>query len=379
MPNGVVTRKGRPGLWLRFNAKVRTADGRTLRRSILHKAQATTMAAAVREAALLRQQVEQQLLEDDVACRRKGGPTWGDAVDLYLADCIRRRTRHDRECYRLALAREGLGAETPLNLVDSAMVLAWRDRLQQERGLKASSLNHYTALVTTVLNLATARGLREEVPLRLRKLEEGAPQPVEFFTVAQVVALLEAAGRIQDRRAGRVALPIRDLVALHYYTAARTSSVLELTWDQVDLEAATVTFPTTKNRRRVVAPIPPAAVAILEARPGPRRGLVLGARWHNYSHTWRQVVGLANELLEERGEAPIPSKARLYCLRHSRATHLAGAGATAKAVADLLGDRLSMVERRYYGFDLEGIRDGLRTAAASSLLGALEVGKGAGE
>ncbi len=67
-----------------------------------------------------------------------------------------------------------------------------------------------------------------------------------------------------------------------------------------------------------------------------------------------------------------PPRARLCCLRHSRATHLAGA--SAKAVADLLGDRVSMVERRYFGADVEGIRDALRATAASSSLGDLERG-----
>lgn len=371
MAHGVTRRKSRPGLWLHFTAIAHLPDGRTLRRQILRRAVSPTVPTAEREAALLRQQVEAELVAGAAAERARGGPTWGQALDLYIADCRRRHTRLDRELYRLEILRRELGAHTPLVQVDAPLVLGWRDR---QTHLSPASLNHYVALVVAVLNLAAARGL-EVAPLRRGRRLPEPRQAVEWLTEEQVAVLLEVAATGPAPSPSQPeALPLHALVAIHYYTAARTSNCLELTWDQVDLEMATVTFPRTKNHRRVVCAVPPALVRILGALPGDRRGLVLGRRWRNYWYRWHRAIAAANVLLLDRGHPPIPPRARIYCLRHSRATHLARAGASVKGVADLLGDRVSMVERRYFGADLEGIRDALALAAASPTLSALERG-----
>jgi integrase len=69
---------------------------------------------------------------------------------------------------------------------------------------------------------------------------------------------------------GAVAAALRFLIL----TAARTGEVRLAKWDDVNFKTKVWTMPTTKSGKEHTVPLPPSALAILQSRPGKRKGYV---------------------------------------------------------------------------------------------------------
>ncbi len=355
------------GRWrLRFTVRLRDAEGRLLAEKQINRlAESATRNAAENEAAALRAEVERKLREDLRERRPHGVPTWGEAVELYRASCEERGTRLDREGYRLDILLEEWGRMMPLANMTKAEVLQWRGDFRRRRkgrdgALSPRATNAYLTLIVSVMNHAVDCGLLAAHDLHRRlKLEEPRAD-VRVLSRLQVDKLLIGASE-WEAASKRNRVPIQGIAATHYYTAARTGNVLSLRWNQVDLKRKLITWPAAevKNRRRIVAPIPPRLREILGKFVRPVNGngeLIWGRRWVDIRKAWSGAVEAANGHLKKD---PIPSDLSIYCLRHSRATHLARV-TTPKAVADLLGDDVRTVARRYFAHDLEAVQNAVR-------------------
>lgn len=136
-------------------------------------------------------------------------------------------------------------------------------------------------------------------------------------------------------------LPVWGFVNLAYYTAARRTSLEQLTWFQWPEDRPIITLNPegrrqTKKRRPTVradAALRPVRARLWEAFGD--TGYVLGSR-RNLWYPVRQV-------LDRLGlEDVVP-----HTFRHTRATHLLQDGKSLYDVADLLGDTITTVDRRY--------------------------------
>jgi len=361
-------------LLLRFTVRIRDQDGALIaEKQVNRKAKSQTSEhAAEIEAAALRAEIEKKLRKE-LRERRPGGvPTWGEAVELYRGSCLERGTRLDKEEYRLDILKKEFGASARLESITRAMLLEWRSDFRRrqavkrggrKRPLSARSVNAYLTNIIAIMNHAVDAGLipGHDLHRRLKLEEEG--REIRALSRLQVEKLLEGAGA-WEAASKRNRVPIRGIIAVHYYTAARTGNVLSLRRDQVDLKRKLITWPAdeVKNRRRIVAPIPPKLEEILEnfaPSMDRTRGLLWGRRWVDIRKAWSGAVQAANKLLQKAEEPLIPTDLSIYCLRHSRATHLARV-ATPKAVADLLGDDVRTVARRYFAHDLEAVREAVK-------------------
>jgi len=311
------------------------------------------------------------------------GPTFGELAEAYAADAWERGVRWDKMRHRYAVLIGEWGRETPAERITGARVLNWRAELRRRRGLSARSVNAYVTLLKAIFNLAAAGGRIPSNPITgVRTIPERHELPVTWFTVDQVAAIIEAAAELQEAapRQGlsrQPRVPIGDVVKVAYYTAARIGNVLALRWDHLDFERGLIIWAASeiKNQMRrsrprpVIVPLVPPLLETLARRLAERehRSLVFanprtGRPFVDIRQRWRAACSLANRHLPEGRR--LPPTAKIMNLRHSRATHLLTDGTRVKAVADLLGDNVRMVESRYIGYDVDAMIAAVMAAQA---------------
>lgn len=181
-------------------------------------------------------------------------------------------------------------------------------------------------------------GPNADPPTAMPVLEKPAEDRHEaiYLTEAELAEVLRTAP------AGRVS----DFMHLLYYTAARRASIERMTRFQVDLKRNRINLSSPKEsavekrsaKRRPWVPIDPAIRPIVER-------LMMestGSEW---------LFGDDRDMYRPHQEHLIacgfPEKANPHVFRHSRATHLLQAGVEIYAVAKLLGDTTTTVERVY--------------------------------
>ncbi len=95
-----------------------------------------------------------------------------------------------------------------------------------------------------------------------------------------------------------------------------------------------------------------------------------GEPFRNIRAPWLAAIAAANAALGAANQ--IPPTFKIYNLRHTRATHFLTATGDYKATADLLGDTVKMVEDRYAGRNVPGLRQATERAGASPELAEID-------
>jgi integrase len=136
--------------------------------------------------------------------------------------------------------------------------------------------------------------------------------------------------------------PVKDFIALAYYTAARRKAIETLRVEQVDLDRSRINLrpagmAETKKRRPIVPIHPGILPIVLKLVTGAENGYLFGPSCDFYVR-FRNVCRTAN--IDDDRSHP-------HVLRHSRATHLLMAGVSIFNVAKLLGDTIQTVGARY--------------------------------
>jgi integrase len=166
---------------------------------------------------------------------------------------------------------------------------------------------------------------------------EAPPEPlgrIVFLSRAELQLAFETA-----------AFPLREFIALAYYTGARRRAVEALTPLQVDMEHNLITLQpsaasTRQRRSKKRKPIIP----ILSDLQILLRGWLPNLRLDEPILPKRNYYLLFKRHLTALGS---PNKAFPHVLRHTRATHLLQDGATVYDVAKLIGDLPTTIEKTY--------------------------------
>lgn len=146
---------------------------------------------------------------------------------------------------------------TKLSQIKQAVIDAGA-RANYPGGLPSTIDRQWYAPVSAVINFANRNGLAEKIVIRRPTLDN---ERVRWITLDEVNALISSC-----------APHLKPLVTFLIYTGARMSEALYADWRQINLSAAQVTFPKTKNRKPRSVPLHPrviAALANLEHRDGP--------------------------------------------------------------------------------------------------------------
>lgn len=179
---------------------------------------------------------------------------------------------------------------------------------------------------------------------------------------SQMPALFKAVDSLANRDAA-------DFIKLCLFTGARSGNVKAMRWDQLELESASWTIPSShhKNKRTHTVPLPPPAVAILQARRGVSPEWVFPSSTSSSGHlvdireSWKQAVtAFAAELKMET----VPDL-RIHDLRHTTASWLVGQGVSLPMVGKLLGHAAQATTARYAHLATDPVREALNKATAA--------------
>ncbi len=244
-------------------------DGR--RRDIgLGSAKKVSLKLARDRAAKVREQIEQGI--DPVAERAKaaGIPTFAEAAKSVHAENAPswKNAKHSAqwintlETYAIPAFGNRSVADVDAAAVRDCLAAIWLEKPETARRLRQR--------INTVIDWAVAKGYRDS-SLALPVIDKALPKQrakVKHHPALPYVQLPEFMGRLrQGESMGRLAL---EAVIL---TAARSGEVRLMTWDELDLDAATWTVPAERMKagREHVVPLSPQAVALFEKMKAHRR------------------------------------------------------------------------------------------------------------
>lgn len=230
----VVQRDDRGGVW--------TIEGRVAGQRIRKRAASDNRRLAQEEAASL----EAELLRSEWHGPRRGIKSFAEAVTLYLETKPRSASTHARLGHILRAA----GPNLRLKDIDQAWINSIAKKLLQPGAAADTKRRGIIVPVRAVLNLAAKQKWCDRP--EFDGPEETPQSRLLYLLPHEADALVAACGP-----------SLSILVCFILGTGARMSEALEAEWEDVDLASGKVIFWRTKTRRRRVAELPPATVAML--------------------------------------------------------------------------------------------------------------------
>ena len=248
--------------------------------------------------------------------------------------------------------------------VTVAEVDRYREFKVREGALSIESINKTITRLGQILAVAEERDLIARNPVRVnsrnRKLKGRRARPVFLDSAEQIVALLDAATELDAtptaRTAGR-----RALIATLVFAGLRIGEATALRWRDVDLARGRITVGASKTDAgiREVDILPVLADELASHRhansaAGPDELIFptsAGTRRDKDNareRVIRPVVRRADELLEERGQQPLPAGVTAHKLRHTFASILFVRGVDPPTVMQQLGHSDAAFTLRVY-------------------------------
>ncbi len=276
--------------------------------------------------------------------------TVNELIDRYLEHELKdRKSDHEKFKMHLTWWKQQIGAYY-LSTIDNIMLSEYRDKLSKEKCLiprknmspkisektrSNSTVNRYMSTLSTVLSVAVKQyGWLDENPM-LKVVKKREPRGrVRYLNDRQIPKLLTECLKESKE------LHLCVLIALS--TGARYSEILNLSWDNVDLENRQFHFLDTKN--------------------GEDRGAKITSNVYNELLEFQKVRNIKSNMLFAtkdgrktlylRGQFErAVKKAKIedfhfHDLRHTAASFLAKNGASLLEIATILGHKtLAMVQR----------------------------------
>ena len=277
-------------------------------------------------------------------------PTIRELADKYLA------AGGSQVTYSIVMRLTDFLDEIAANLTPLA-VSTWRVKEKERTGNKDSSLNKKITSLRAILNFGVTNGLIEANPIaNVKKLKEiDSKAKTRYLTEDERARLLAALDKYDDeQREGRARsrlhnnrryLPsmedwafanyFKPVILLSLNTGIRRHALLSLRWDDIDLDAGTVTLraETAKSKKAAVLPLNRTALNVLRqwhvqrvddnplVFPSPQTGGVMD----NCDSSFRW-------LLREAGI----SNFRWHDMRHDFASRLVMAGVDLNTVRELM-------------------------------------------
>lgn len=199
--------------------------------------------------------------------------------------------------------------------------------------------NRVLALLSSIFALAIKLKMRpdHDNPARDGSIERNVEEKRKrYLKPDELVKLTAALNAHSDRREA-------DVVRLLLLTGARLGEVLNMRWDQLDLDAGLWTKPasTTKQKADHEVTLSAAAVKLLReiepdgefVFPSPVTGL---PRADDFKRPWREITRAAGI-----------QGLRLHDLRHSAASYLVSAGHSLPMIGSILGHSNTTTTSRY--------------------------------
>ncbi len=271
----------------------------------------------------------------------RDAPRMKDLFDRYLAEHSRAHKKPSSIAFDERMIRDVLRPELGNKKV-TEISRADVSKLHGALSKKPAAANRVLALLSNIFNVAEAWGLRPDGTNPCRHVKKYREEPRKRFLSIEEMGRLGDALRSAERgELGPVLPQAVAAIRLLMFTGCRKSEILGLRWQWVDPVGARINLPDSKTGFKSV-PLPPAALAILDALPRqPENPHVIvgakpGAHLVNLKDPWELI----------RSAAKL-SDVRLHDLRHSYAAIGAAGGHPLHIVGALLGHSQAATTRRY--------------------------------
>jgi len=252
--------------------------------------------------------------------------TWDEAAYKFLLETQHKAT-HERDKSKLRWLQQFL-RNKPLNEIDRVLL----DHIAQTKASETSpsTANRFMALIRTILRKACHEWEWIDKTPKVRLFPE-PKRRVRWLTPEQVKRLLAELPQHQQ-----------DMVIFALSTGLRQSNIINLEWNQINLErkAAWIHPDQAKARKAIHVPLNSIAIAILQQRLGEHSSRVFTYRgrpiaWAN-TRAWRNALKRAG--IEDF---------RWHDLRHTWASMLAQQGTPMNVLQELGGWESEEMVRRY--------------------------------
>lgn len=252
-------------------------------------------------------------------------------VQKYLNEAAPARSK---ELYRgmLKVWSLYLGERKPVQIKSRDIMEAWQ-ALSRERKLAPGTANTYLGVLSSFFGVMEKKWfVIEKNPVVSVARNRAVPARCRYLSA-------EERGRLMKEVEGYPKLEVIVWIAM--YTGMRKSEILNMRWENVDLNIGQVLLYGTKNgETRCVPLVGPALAALVRwgEQNEQKTGLVfptIGKR--NYiEYDWKKVRAKA-------GLADV----HFHDLRHTAASYLAMSGATHLEIAEVLGHKSLQMVKRY--------------------------------
>ena len=327
------------------------AGGKDGKRVTVGRHGVITAEEARRRAALIVARIKagEEPVPEPMAVKLANGPTVADLATVYLDQVVAVRLKPaSAKAYRGVIEKHILPAlgRKPALSVDHAAVSALHHGLRDT----PAAANRVVEMLFRIYRAAEERELIPEGSNPCRQIAMNRQRRHERFLTDEEFRRL---GRVLDKaeRSGGVRAHAAMAIRLLLLTGCRKNEILNLRWDEVDIEAGEMRLPDTKTGPRTVQ-LSPAAAAVL-ARiprvdgnphiiPGTRRDNGMG----NLQRHWVRIRKRAG--LEDM---------RLHDCRHSFASRALALGESLPMIGRLLGHSQVATTARYAHLARDSVRE----------------------
>ena len=203
---------------------------------------------------------------------------------------------------------------------------------RRKQGAEAGTVNRETSALSRMFQLAIRREQLERMPLFPKRLEENPPRD-GFFEHAEYLKV-------------RALLPMsfQDVLDFAYYSGWRRNEILELTWDEVDMQGGVIRLPPRRSKTRTgrVLPISLPLQQVLKRR----RRLQRAQNPRVFSRDGVPVRVWRTALRDACRKAKVPHRL-LHDCRRTAARNLIRAGVPERIAMLLTGHKTRAVFDRY--------------------------------
>ena len=309
----------------------------------------------------LRAEIRAALAEPESAPRLT--LTLGEALQRYESTHLRltkgsERSFKSTQCLLRKLQELLGGSAVRLEEIGASEVACLKERLLNA-GRAPATVNQYLAFLRALLKRASEEWGVETSGVRFRLLPLRNAR-VRQLSLDEEQRLLTALERVE---------PLHRLVRFLLGTGVRLREALQLTWDDVDLEAQTVTLRHTKNGETRLIPLQASELELL------RTGYKKAGRSCPWVFPWYSARVAPREYKSPHGAFKSAcvragvTDFRIHDLRHTFASRCVARGVGLYHVSRLLGHRDLRMTARYSHLGVEDLRTALAQSEGSMVGG----------
>ena len=327
------------------------ADGKAAKRVTVGRHGVITPEEARRRAALIVSRIKagQDPILEPMAVKLAEGPTVGELAERYLEEHVDVRCKpKTASMYRLIVAKyvvPELGRRP-------ALAVGHKEVTELHHALSAKPImaNQVVDTLSRIYNAAEDRGQIPEASNPCRLVVKNRERRRERFLTDEEFRRL---GRVLDEAEICKGVSVHAVAAMRLLllTGCRKGEILNLRWDQVDLEANELRLPDTKTGPRTISLSPEAARVLaairrVDGNPFVIPGRIKGKAMRNLNDPWDIVCARAG--LEDM---------RIHDARHSYASRALALGESLPMIGRLLGHTQVETTARYAHLAEDSVRD----------------------